>query len=265
MATTFRGSCCSGPMTALNTGEIVFAIECTTRSMVRVDVTRILMQIDSVAVATAAGNIMPLITARKVTGVISGGTILTGKMPFDTQQSSDPGVIVRQGASRSIEGNPAIATTGTPVTGWRSFGSRNTTIVGQNMCIDDPCLIKKTSGEHMYLLPGEALIAVWNDGTAPVGGEALFSVLWEEDGLGTEYTVSGTVTLALVASAGAKVVLVTDTDRDLPAPQVEVLTTDGSGNWTKTLASAVKASAFVQTRDGETLYTANGKPYLKKP
>jgi hypothetical protein len=55
---------------------------------------------------------------------------------------------------------------------------------------------------------------------------------------------------------------VTDLDRDLPNPQVEVITTGAPGTWSKVLAAGVKASVFSQYRNGETVYTDDGAPYI---
>jgi hypothetical protein len=133
------------------------------------------------------------------------------------------------------------------------------------MLIADLCVIKRQSGQHLYLDPGEALVVTWTNATQPVGGYAIFNAAWEEDTTDAGYTISGNVTLSSAAVSGAKVILVTDIDRDMPAPQVEVITTGAPGTWSKTLASGVKADAFVQYRNGETLYTDEGKPYLAKP
>jgi hypothetical protein len=95
-----------------------------------------------------------------------------------------------------------------------------------------------------------------------MGGMAYFQAMFEEDSLGTEYTISGNATLSGSAVSGAKIVVVTDLDRDLPNPQVEVITTGAPGTWSKVLAAGVKASVFSQYRNGETVYTDDGAPYI---
>jgi hypothetical protein len=78
-----------------------------------------------------------------------------------------------------------------------------------------------------------------------------------------QQVVGGTVTLSAVPVVGAKIHLLTDSSIDMPDPQLEQIVTDGSGNWSKTVATGVKAAAFVQHRDGATLYTDEGKPYIE--
>jgi len=266
MAITYRGSAISGQLTALH-GTVAMSIECTARSLCRVDIMGIMAQMDTEVAYTTTGRISPLFKVRKITGTTSGGIQLTSFGNFDTAQTHDPGIIVRQ-TPGYWTGNTVspISYTGTPATMQTGFGTRVTSIYGQ-MLFQDTCLLKRLDGGHLYIAPGEALLVEWNEtsAAAAMGGMAFFQIMFEEDSLGTEYTISGAVTLASAAVSGAKVLVVTDTDRDLPAPQTEVLTTGAPGTWSKTLAAAVKASVFVQSRSGETLYTSEGKPYIAKP
>lgn len=263
MAITYRGSSVTGAITAVS-GTAVMSVECTPYSKVRVDIMAIQAQLDSLVGVSATGRIMPLFKVQKCTGSASGGMILSGKAPYDSQQSSDAGVVVRQSLGRAGGSATDIIITGTPKTVAGAFSSHNASIYGQHLYTND-CIFTRAKDSHIYLNPGELILVTWNDGTTPVGGEAIFMVAWEEDSLGTEYTISGSVTNGGSPVTGAKVILVMDIDRDIPNPQLEVLTTGAPGTWTKTLASGVKADAFVQYRNGETLYTAEGKPYLAKP
>jgi hypothetical protein len=267
MAITYRGTAISGLLTALH-DTVAMSIECTARSLCRVDVIGLMAQSDTIVASTTAGRVSPMFKARKITGTTSGGIELTSLGNFDTAQTHDPGVIVRQ--SPGYWGGDTVSPisyTGTPATLFGGFGTRVTTIIGQQV-FPDTCLGKRgKTGGHIYLAPGEALLIEWNEtsAAAAVGGMAFFQIMFEEDSLGTEYVIGGNVTLNSVAVSGAKVLVVTDLDRDLPSPSLEVLTTGAPGTWTKTLASAVKASVFVQARSGETLYTDEGKPYITKP
>lgn len=263
MAITFRGSVATGVMT-VDSGTVALAIECTPYAKVRVDILGIMAQLDSLVAVAATGRISPLFRVQKVTGVTSGGLLLTGIGAFDTSLTHDTGVIVRQSLGRNGGSGSDISYTGTPSNVKAYFSTHNTSIYGQMLPL--PCCntFSLPSSAHLYLNPGESLLVTWLDGTNPVGGEAFFTVAWEEYSLGTEYSLSGQVTISGTGVSGAKVILVTDTNRDMPTPQVEVVSTDGSGNWSKTLASGIKADAFVQYRSGETLYTAEGKPYLTK-
>jgi hypothetical protein len=206
---------------------------------------------------------MPLVTARKGTGVASGGMVLTDRVAWDTTiNAPDPGVVIRMDGG--FTGGPPVTLTGTPVTTSRQYSARQTTGAEQWYSFD--CSLADSIGtNYTKLRPGEYLTLVWAmPNTAPTA-IPFVQIAWEEDGLGTEYTISGAVTLAAAAVSGAKVLVVTDLDRDLPAPQMEVITTGAPGTWSKVLGSGVKASVFVQSRTGETLYTSDGKPFIAKP
>ena len=126
-------------------------------------------------------------------------------------------------------------------------------------------LTRITSVEDFTLLPGQALVVSCEHGVQPVGGSIIFNIAWEEDEYDVGYDVSGTVTLEAAPVTGASVIMVTDSDSALPNPEVEILSTDGSGAYTKKLASGIKASVFVQHDISGTLYTDEGKPYIEKP
>jgi hypothetical protein len=94
---------------------------------------------------------------------------------------------------------------------------------------------------------------------------AWFEVAWEEDQTDAGYEVGGKVTLSGSPVTGARVLLVTDSATAMANPVVQPLTTDGSGEFSRTLASGVKAAVFVQHEAGGTKYTDEGKPFIEKP
>jgi len=262
MAVTFRGSLATQYLMPTRDSNC-FVIENTGRSLCAVNILSLALKFDANSQDSGAGRIMPLVTAKKGTGAASGGMVLTDRVAWDTTiNAPDPGVVIRMDGG--FTGGPPVTLTGTPVTTARKYSARQVTGVEQWYSFD--CSLADSIGtEYTKLRPGEYLTLVWSmPNTAPTA-ITFVQIAWEEDSLGTEYTISGSVTLSAAAVSGAKVLVVTDTDRDMSAPQLEVLTTGAPGTWSKTLASGVKADVFVQHRSGETLYTAEGRPYIAKP
>lgn len=264
MAVTFRGSCVTQYMIPTPNSSC-FVLEVSARSMCKVNILKLLMQFDTLTLAKGTGLIMPLVKARKFTGTATGGIVLTGKVPWDTTvNAADAGIYLRLDPGFAGTAESDITITGTPKTMWQEFSARQTTGAEQWQSYD--CvLVEPLDNGAIVLYPGELLEIYWGESSLPIGGIAFLEVVWEEDNLGTSYTVSGDVTLSGSAVSGAKILLVTDLDRDMPNPQVEVITTGAPGTWSKTLAAGVKADAFVQYRAGESLYSDEGKPYLVKP
>jgi len=267
MPVDFRGSTVTPPINCPpDSGEYVFALVNTIRSRHKINVLRFVSVGDSVEISTTAGHIMPLLkTWRCSCGQISGGVEIIKRPAWDTTiDSPDPAVkLLYSGYGVSESNRISVASRTGPA--WQQFMQRGATTVEQRRSQDSSMLSRLTAVEDFSLLPGQALVVSWEHGTQPVGGSVFFNIAWEEDSYDAGYTISGEVTLNSVAVSGAKVLVVTDTDRDLPSPELEIITTGAPGTWSKTLASGVKASVFVQSRDGETLYTDEGKPYLKKP
>jgi len=264
MAITFRGSCATQYMLPTPNSDC-FVIEASARAKCKVNILRIVMQFETLAISTGVGRIMPLIKAAKVTGSATGGMLLQGKVAWDTTiNAPDDGVYLRLDPGFAGGASSDIVVTGTKKTMSEAFCHRLASGAEQWQA-DNSVIASPLTDGPIVLYPGELLAISWNETSTPIGGTASLQIVWEEDGLGTEYTISGAVTLSSVAVSGAKVLVVTDLDRDLPAPQVEVITTGAPGTWSKTLASGVKADVFVQHRVGETLYTAEGKPYIVKP
>ncbi len=262
MAVAYRGSLATQYMMP-KAGSNCCVIENTARSLCAVNILRLVLQFDTIWQDSGTGRIMPLVRARKGTGTVSGGLVLTDRVPCDTTVNApDPGVIVRMDGGYS--GVVPITVTGTPGTISGEFTARQVTGVEQWYSYD--CTLASFIGtDYVKLRPGEYLTIVWDMPVTAATNVAWAQAAWEEDGLGTEYTISGNATLSASPVSGAKIVVVTDLDRDLPSPQVEVITTGAPGTWSKTLATGVKASVFTQYRNGETLYTDEGKPFIAKP
>jgi hypothetical protein len=267
MAVVYRGSTVTPPIVgAPASGEYVFALVNTLRSRHRINILRFISMGDSVEVSTSAGHIMPLLkTWRCSCGSVSGGIEIMRRPPWDTAiNSPDPAIkLLYSGWGVSEANRITVAARTGPA--WEQFIQRATTTAEQRRTLDNSMLSRLTAVEDFVLMPGQAMVVSWEHGTQPVGGSVFFNIAWEEDEIDAGYDVGGAVTLSGVPVSGAKVLLVTDTDRDMPNPELEVLTTGAPGTWTKRLPSSVKASVFVQARDGETLYTDEGKPYIAKP
>jgi hypothetical protein len=267
MAIDFVGSTVTPPINCPpDSGEYVFALVNTTRSRHKVNVLRFVAVGDSVEISTTAGHIMPLLkTWRCACTAVSGGVSIDKRPPWDTAVNSpDPAIKLLYSGYGVSESN-RITVSARTGPAWQNFTQRGATNVEQRRSIDNSMLSRLTATADFSILPGQAIVVSWEHGTQPVGGSIFFNIAWEEDEVDTGYTVSGDVTLSGVPVSGAKVLLVTDMDRDLPSPELEVITTGAPGTWSKKLGSNVKASVFVQSRDGETLYTDEGKPYIAKP
>jgi len=267
MPVDFRGSTVTPPINCPpDSGEYVFALVNTIRSRHKVNVLRFISVGDSVELSTTAGHVMPLLkTWRCNCGQISGGVSIDKRPPWDTAiNAPDPAVKLLYSGYGVSEANriSVVSRTGPA---WQQFMQRGATTVEQRRSLDNSMLSRLTAVEDFSLLPGQALVVSWEHGTQPVGGAVFFNIAWEEDEYDVGYDVSGTVTLEAAPVTGASVIMVTDSDGALPNPEVEILSTDGSGAYTKKLASGIKASVFVQHNISGTLYTDEGKPYIEKP
>lgn len=258
MAVTFRGALVTEGLFHPATTFPFLVIDVSARSRCNVKILTMEVELEEAIPNTGAGRTIPVIQIEKLVGTASGGFIATDKVPFDTSiNSPDSGVRIRINPCILI--SQRIIITGTPVTMWNKFTTRQANSTEQFRS----CFYGFTVDFGSVLVrPGELIVMRWVDGTAPAGGSIFAKVAWEEDQVDAGFTVSGTVTLSGAPVTGAKVALLTDLDRDMPAPEVEVITTGAPGTWSKTLATGVKAAASVQYRDGETLYTDEGKPYL---
>lgn len=257
MAVTYRGSLATSYIIPTLESSF-FVIENTLRSRCTVNLLRIIIQADTIWQDSGTGKIMPLVKLQKTTGSASGGCILSDRVQWDSNiNSPDSGIIVR-----TSFGSP-ITITGSLGTICQEFTARQITGVEQFYSFD--ISLGGDIAAPIKIAPGELLSVYWSGPNTAPNNMIFIQAAWEEDQTDVGYTIAGDVTLSSTAVSGAKVILVTDTDRDLPDPQVEVITTGAPGTWSKVLASGIEASAFVQYRSGETLYTDEGQPYLAKP
>jgi len=271
MAVTWRGSTVTPMLQAQvpNDGSVpVFAIVNTFRSRCTVDILRLVCQFDvnEAPTSNTANRIMPIMRARRVAATdVSGGLLVSARPAWDTTiGAADPGVEVR--CNPGAFGGPDTAITITSPGGplWQQFTARQATGVEQFQSYDNSCLPALAASFDMILRVGEALV-IEQAARIPTGGASWFEIAWEEDQIDAGYEVGGTVTLSGSPVTGARVLLVTDSATAMTTPAVEPLTTDGSGEFSRTLASGVKAAVFVQHEAGGTKYTDEGKPFLEKP
>jgi hypothetical protein len=271
MAVTWRGSTVTPQLQAmLPTGgsRPVFAIVNTFRSRCTVDILRLVCQFDVTEAPTSnvANRMMPIMRARRVAATdVSGGLLVSARPAWDTTiGAADAGVEVRcdPGAFGGPDTAMTITSPGGPM--WQQFTARQASQVEQFQSYDNSCLPALAASFDMILRVGEALV-IEHVAQLPTGGVAWFEVAWEEDQTDAGYEVGGTVTLSGSPVTGARVLLVTDSATAMANPVVQPLTTDGSGEFSRTLASGVKAAVFVQHEAGGTKYTDEGKPFLEKP
>jgi hypothetical protein len=265
MAITWRGSTSTPPiMASPDNGEWVFALVNTFRSRRHINIVRFAATGDSIENSTTAGHIMPLLKTWRVPAAnVSGGVEILRRPAWDTTiDDPDPAIRLLYAGYGQSEAN-RITVTGQTGPVWQQFIQRSATAVRQRRSSDNSMLSRVSAVDDFHLYPGEAIAVSWQFGTQPVGGSIFFNIAWEEDETDAGFTLGGTVTLSGSPVSGAKVHILTDSDRDMPDPQIEQVVTDGSGEWSKTLATGVKASVFVQHREGETFYTDEGKPYIE--
>lgn len=75
--------------------------------------------------------------------------------------------------------------------------------------------------------------------------------------------ISGTVTKDAVAQSGAKVLIVDADDNSLTNPYLrDVVTSDGSGNWSSIVPVGRVGFAFAMWDNSGTFYTSPGCPFL---
>ena len=267
MAVVWRGSIGTQPITGFPVqAAMVFALVNTFRSRSRVNVLRFVTLGDSLETSLNAGHIMPLLKAWRCPAAnVTGGVELSMRPAWDTNVNApDPGVKVFY-SSYETPRETRLAATGLVGPVWEQFTTRNATSVDQRRMIDNSVLSRLTAGNDFSIDPGQALVVTWHYATQPMNNTVFFNFAWEEDQTDAGFTLGGNVTLSGSPVTGALVHVLTDTSIDMPAPGYQQFTTDGSGNWSTTLATGVKAAAFVQHRVGATLYTDEGKPYVEGP
>jgi hypothetical protein len=270
MALTWRGSTVTPmiqAMPALNSNVVVFAIVNTFRSRAKINVLRLITQLDVTEPPTGAtaNRVMPIMRSRRCAAAdVSGGVEIKARPAYDTTiNDPDPGVKVL--FNPGAFGGPDTVITAANRSGpmWEQFMNRQASAVEQQQSWDNFCVPAMAASKDIVLRPGEALI-IEQQAALPTGGAAFFEVAWEEDRIDAGYEVAGNVKLSGSPVSGAKVLLVTDETTAMPNPEVETITTAAPGTFTKTLASGVKAAVFVQHENGGTKYTDKGKPYIEK-
>jgi len=267
MPITWRGSTVTPYMFA-GDNAYFFAFVNSFRSRCNVRILRMVAQMDNLDTATASttGAIVPLLRVVRCSAAnVSGGMSVAARPALSTTLNApDAGVLVL--FSPMLCGDPSSVLTVTPGdTLWQQFTSRMVSASGQLLALDFSTLPGLVAASDFILRPGEAIATRLLNATIPTGGTVFVQAAWEEDQVDAGYSISGTVTLGGSGVTGAKVILLTDSNKDMPNPQVEVITTPAGGAWSKTLASGVKSSAFVQHDTGTDKYTDEGKPYLEKP
>jgi hypothetical protein len=208
-------------------------------------------------------SVMPLVKASRITAAVVNGVRL-GKVPFDTQLVSDSNVKLWCALTNYAE---LDATAG--FTGYSQYAFRSHTVVGQVISDDRnilPLLVENT-GDKWTLLPGESLLVQIVSPTTLSNTSAhtwFAQVVWEEEAA-TFFSISGIVTLSGSPVTGAKVMVVqADDDILTNAILKEVKTTGVDGSWSSTIPHGKVGAAFVQYKDGSTLYTAPGSPFLEE-
>lgn len=261
MAITYRGAVQSYIQYGRNALlQNLFTIENGVASRVNMNIRRFAIQNDATAVYTA---VMPIVrTSRAIN--ISGGLILPKTSDLDTIQNSDNNVKFRAGG---IDGASITATKGDTI--WQQFIPRMHTAVEQQQADDKNLLpmLVSMSGKEFKLRPGENLLVQVSSAVVAANAQTTHNFfaecIWEEDPLST-FTIGGTVKLSGDPVDGAKVIVVEASDTSLTnAILVEVITTGVSGTWSSTIRTGYVGGAFVQYKNGTTLYTAAGSPFLQ--
>jgi len=255
------------PLFSANTGwqygddsatQTVFTIENGPASRVDVYIKRLVLQID---VLVALASVMPIIKTSRCTNVVGGSQLSKGKYS-STGAGSDSNVKVRAGV---FEAADLECTQGTVV--WQQFAPRTHTAVEQQIGQDCAMLPDLVSSTDFVLRPGEAVcctVVSPNAASNPaVSNNWFVAATWEETPINT-FPISGQVTLSSSPVAGALVTVIEADDESMTdARLVEVVTTDGSGNWESSIRTGCVGAAMVQYKSGATYYTAPGSPYLE--
>jgi hypothetical protein len=226
---------------------------------------RLIVQVDCTAVYTA---VMPqVVTSKCIMGTPPGGTVLT-PVKFDTSANPEATIEVRGDASADGTNSATSLFAGTQMfpAVYQQFTMRMHTAVGQMIgAIDNPILPNLIMDNNIYTLyPGETLVVqVVAAATAgnPTTNHWWVEAIWEEP---ATFAISGTVTLSGNPVSGAIVfVLYSDDTSGTNTRLRDVVTTDGSGNWSSSIPTGHVGSAFVQYNNGGTYYTAPGNPFLQ--
>jgi hypothetical protein len=271
MAITWRGSVVTPQIEAQvpSVGSVyVFAIVNTFRSRSKINILRMVVQMDNIQppTGTTANRIMPIMRARRCSASdVSGGFRIAARSAFDTNTNNpDPGILVlfSPGTFGNPDGSISVASTSSQI--WQQYTMRQATAVEQQVSWDNFALPSIAVSKSFCINPGEAVV-VQQVAALPTGGVSFCMVAWEEDQVDTGFAVSGTVTLDSSPVSGATVFIMTDSTVDMTNPELSVLSTNASGQYTKQVATGTKVAAFVQYKDGTDLYTDEGKPFVEGP
>lgn len=240
------------------TSQPIFVLSNRADSRVNVYVRRLALQLDAVATLT---SVLPIVKTSRCTSV-SGGAKLP-KAKFDNSASESSSSVEVCGGF--MENAPIDCTPGDTV--WQQFAARMHSAAEQQLGNDSNMLpIMVDSTADFILRPGEAIactvVGPTGASNAALTNNWLVTAVWEETLINT-FAISGQVTLSAVGVSGALVTVMEADDESMTnARLVEVVTTDGSGNWASTIRTGCVGAAFVQYKSGATYYTAPGSPYL---
>lgn len=268
MAILFTGLACGQRIIGnLGLTQDFFAIENGANSKRLLNVRRVLAQVDHQGfAATSLGG---WIKMHRGTGTVSGGQSLP-KVAFDTTLSSSKeiNIYTEFSSDRAISGAGVDGTPGSPL--WSQFVSRMHTALANVQAADEPLvplLASTVALKPLKLYPGEYLIARLSFATAANNSNLqgwLINTLWTEEDLAT-FAISGTVTLTGTPVVGAEVmVVIADNNDGLNARFWELVTTTAGGVWSSNIPVGKVAFAYSQNDVTGTLYTAEGRPYLKQ-
>jgi hypothetical protein len=260
MAISYRGTARSHVITGNDaTIQNLFSIENGVQSRVKVYVRAINVSADDIV---ALAVVTPVFRVFRATA-ISGGQLVE-KTPFDTNQTSDNGVVIR---AALLEMARISATPGTAA--WQKFDNRMHTAIEQQRPNIGKSILPTTVediGKEFVLRPGESLLVqvVSAAGTSnPALANSYFAeVHWDEDPLPT-FAIGGTITLGGNPVTGAKVMVIEADDNILTNAFLrEVITTPAGGAWSSNIRTGKVGAAFVQYTNGGIYYTAPGSPFL---
>lgn len=259
MAVTFLGTARS-IVTFGNdaTTQNLFTIENGVASYVDVNIRRLMLQNDAIALLTA---VMPIVKSSRATSISGGFTL--DKTAFDTTLTSDSNVVFRAQIDDSAR---ITATPGDTI--WQQYSGRLHTAAEQQQGIDNnmlPLLVADT-GKEFVLHPGQSLLCqvVASAGTSNAIGTNNWFIecVFEEVSLST-FAISGTVTLSGTPQAGA-IVTVMEAD-DLDGTNIflrDIIVTPAGGTWNSTIRTGKVGFVSYQYRNGGTYYNALNSPYL---
>jgi len=267
MSVTFIGSAATfGTMGNGQTTQNLFILENKLCSRRIVNIRSLVVQMDPTTGTLA--TVKPIINISRITA-LPNDTITTAgetlsKVPFDTAQVSDFGVMA-SGATLA-DGGPLRAIVASPgVTSWRQYSIRLASGFGQVKSEDNLLISNLIEPAAYHLYPGQAmLITVVSVSGAnnPSTNRWFAQTVWEEETFNTR-VISGTVTNNSLPVNGAQIVIVIADDIFMTNSRIwSTTTTNALGAWSANVPVGRVAAVYSQHRDGQTLHSAVGNPYL---